>query len=54
MTNDIHSNPSPSFRRTSSTDLDRVTAWVRRYLSSRTASDWVFFGCGIALGHFFF
>ncbi len=54
MTDDIHSNPGPSSRRGSATDLDRVTGWFRRYVSSRTASDWMLFGCGIALGHFFF
>jgi hypothetical protein len=54
MTDDIHSNPGPSFRRGIAADLDRAVDWVRSYLRSRTASDWVFFGCGVALGHFFF
>jgi hypothetical protein len=42
----------PQFRRGIATDLDRAAGWVKAYLSSRTASDWGFFACGVALGHF--
>ncbi|WP_374655646.1 hypothetical protein [Dongia sp.] len=45
---------SPAFRRSIAADLDRAVSWCRAYLSSRTASDWVFFACGVALGHFLF
>ena len=54
MTDDIHTNSSPSFRRGIASDLDRAVDWIRGYLRSRTASDWVFFAFGVALGHFLF
>lgn len=44
----------PTFRRSVAADLDRGVSWVRRYLSTRTASDWLFFASGVALGHFLF
>jgi hypothetical protein len=44
----------PRFRRNLTADLDWALTWTRLYLRTRTASDWVFFACGVALGHFLF
>ncbi len=55
MTDDMHSNPGPTFRRGIASDLDRAVDWVRSYLRSRTASDWVRSSAAAsALGHFLF
>lgn len=40
------------FRRGIAADLDRAVAWLKDYLSRRTASDWAFFASGVLLGHF--
>nr|WP_298686036.1 hypothetical protein [uncultured Dongia sp.] len=44
----------PRFRRGFAADLDRAVDWTKAYLSTRKASDWAFFACGIAIGHFLF
>ncbi|WP_303976768.1 hypothetical protein [Dongia mobilis] len=44
----------PLFRRGLAADLDRAVDWAKAFLSTRKASDWAFFACGIAIGHFLF